>query len=394
MICLGCLLTWPCRLKASPAAESHLWFELEQGNWPAALALIEKEPTLAKAKNRKGDLPIHQILWLGRGDFIRGFVAKHPEQLLIPGENGHYPLHLSLANQPAEVSAEIIRQKPETASQMNRAGQYPLHLAANDQYRAPIELIKKLYELCPKAIEQVDEFGYNPIERAYGSRNTKTAILLASFSPQTVAHSDLVMPELSSLLDKKPLPKVAPTDTDIFILDRLSTFEKQANVDILISTFRWPLYFAALDQYSTRTPRSDLLDDWTPSNLIRALETYAHTVNNDEKFRAFYGERASAEIFKNYEGFLAKLFAANAGSRRPRINEPNIVHVVYLFRVNVARSMGPEERDSPFRSLIIRLAEEPELAPLIEELEVIYQAQALGIIRQPALAYLQTALNP
>lgn len=119
----------------------------EQGDWDDVLELVEMNPTLAKAQDDFGMLPLH---WACTEpslplDTIKTLLAAFPEACQLENLSGMAPLHVAVSSKMSGLAINLLLQAhPEAAFMKDGSGRYPVELAMESNLpKYTIDLIRK-----------------------------------------------------------------------------------------------------------------------------------------------------------------------------------------------------------------------------------------------------------
>jgi len=119
----------------------------EQGDWDDVLELVEMNPTLAKAQDDFGMLPLH---WACTEpsiplDTVKTLLAAFPEACQLENLSGMAPLHVAVSSKMPGLAINLLLQAyPEAAFMKDGSGRYPIELAMESNLpKYTIDLIRK-----------------------------------------------------------------------------------------------------------------------------------------------------------------------------------------------------------------------------------------------------------
>lgn len=103
---------------------------LESSSVTIAIGIVSQFPTLAKASDEDGNLPIHLAAMTGRFALVEALLLIYPEGCLVLNNSGTNPLHVAVKHHSPSIVVirAIIRACPAAARLPTTKGRLPIHM--------------------------------------------------------------------------------------------------------------------------------------------------------------------------------------------------------------------------------------------------------------------------
>jgi hypothetical protein len=190
------LLHQSCRLYPTTAAVVESALRIDPDAVRKAVPITLEKGSSKKAQNIYG-YPVNVAMTHGASlEVLKMLVEAGPDVLIQKdGTDGSGSLGIALTTKcEMAVVTMLVQANPECVKVADRRGNYPLHVSVN--YGLPLDIVKRLYAMYPKALQMRNFHSETPLDIAQRSTRCSEDVMnflqSTAFSPleNTAAHMD------------------------------------------------------------------------------------------------------------------------------------------------------------------------------------------------------------